>query len=318
MRRVAELILQRLALGILMLFLVSVLIFAGTEILPGDVASAILGQEATPEALEAIRTSLHLHDPAIVRYWRWLSAFLEGDLGKSLASGQPVVDQIIFRLKNTLFLGSLTACLAVPLALVFGVVAAIYQNRPFDRVITVISLSFISFPEFFIGYMLILVFAVHLGWFPSLSMVSPRMDLLTRVYAVALPVVTLTLAVVAHMLRMTRTSIIGVMSHPYIEMAFLNGASMARVVVQHALPNAIGPIVSVIALNLAYLVVGVIVVEVVFVYPGIGQLMVDAVSKRDVPVVQACSLVFAVIYIGLNLVADVVGVVADPRLRAPK
>ena len=318
MRRVAELILQRLALGILMLFLVSVLIFAGTEILPGDVASAILGQEATPEALEAIRASLHLHDPAIVRYWRWLSAFLEGDLGKSLASGQPVVDQIIFRLKNTLFLGSLTACLAVPFALVFGVVAAIYQNRPFDRVITVISLSFISFPEFFIGYMLILVFAVHLGWFPSLSMVSPRMDLLTRVYAVALPVVTLTLAVVAHMLRMTRTSIIGVMSHPYIEMAFLNGASMARVVVQHALPNAIGPIVSVIALNLAYLVVGVIVVEVVFVYPGIGQLMVDAVSKRDVPVVQACSLVFATIYIGLNLVADVVGVVADPRLRAPK
>jgi len=318
MRRVAELILQRLALGILMLFLVSVLIFAGTEILPGDVASAILGQEATPEALEAIRASLHLHDPAIVRYWRWLSAFLEGDLGKSLASGQPVVDQIIFRLKNTLFLGSLTACLAVPLALVFGVVAAIYQNRPFDRVITVVSLSFISLPEFFIGYVLILVFAVHLGWFPSLSMVSPRMDLLTRVYAVALPVVTLTLAVVAHMLRMTRTSIIGVMSHPYIEMAFLNGASMARVVVQHALPNAIGPIVSVIALNLAYLVVGVIVVEVVFVYPGIGQLMVDAVSKRDVPVVQACSLVFATIYIGLNLVADVVGVVADPRLRAPK
>jgi peptide/nickel transport system permease protein len=318
MRRVAELILQRFALGILMLFLVSVLIFAGTEILPGDVASAILGQEATPEALEAIRSSLHLHDPAIVRYWRWLSAFLEGDLGRSLASGQPVVEQITFRLKNTLFLGSLTACLAVPLALVFGIVAAIYQNRPFDRVITVVSLSFISFPEFFIGYVLILVFAVHLGWFPSLSMVSPRMDLLTRAYAVTLPVVTLTLAVLAHMLRMTRTSIIGVMSHPYIEMAFLNGASMARVVVQHALPNAIGPIVSVIALNLAYLVVGVIVVEVVFVYPGIGQLMVDAVSKRDVPVVQACSLVFAMIYIGLNLVADIVGVVADPRLRAPK
>jgi peptide/nickel transport system permease protein len=318
MQLLAKLILQRVLLGILMLFLVSVLIFAGTEILPGDVASAVLGNEATPEALEAMRASLHLHDPAIVRYGRWLGSFLQGDLGNSLVSGQPVTDQVIFRLKNTFFLGSLTACVAVPLALIFGILAAIHQNKTFDRIVTIVTLSFISFPEFFTGYVLILIFAVYLGWFPSLSMVSAEIALPARIYAVVLPVVTLTFTVLAHMLRMTRTSIIAVMSQPYIEMAFLNGASAARVVVQHALPNAIGPIVNVIALNLAYLVVGVIVVEVVFVYPGIGQLMVDAVSKRDVPVVQACALLFATIYIGLNLFADVVGVLADPRLRAPK
>jgi len=318
MQLLAKLILQRVLLGILMLFLVSALIFAGTEILPGDVASAVLGNEATPEALEAMRVSLHLYDPAIARYGRWLGSFLHGDLGNSLVSGQPAADQIIFRLKNTLFLGSLTACVAVPLALIFGILAAIYQNRAFDRIVSIVTLSFISFPEFFIGYVLILIFAVYLGWFPSLSTVSAEIALPARIYAVVLPVVTLTFTVLAHMLRMTRTSIIAVMSQPYIEMAFLNGASAARVVVQHALPNAIAPIVNVIALNLAYLVVGVIVVEVVFVYPGIGQLMVDAVSKRDVPVVQACALLFATIYIGLNLFADVVGVLADPRLRAPK
>jgi peptide/nickel transport system permease protein len=318
MRRLVELVLQRIILGILMLFVVSALIFAGTEILPGDVATAILGNQATPDALEAIRVSLQLHDPAIVRYARWLSAFLGGDLGHSLVNGRPVSEQITFRLKNTLFLGSLTACVAVPLALIFGVLAAIYQNKAFDRIITTVTLSFISFPEFFIGYVLILVFAVHLGWFPSLSMVSAEMALPTRIHSVILPVATLTFTVLAHMLRMTRTSIIGVMSHPYIEMAFLNGASATRVVLQHALPNAIAPIVNVVALNLAYLVVGVIVVEVVFVYPGIGQLMVDAVSKRDVPLVQACGLLFGAIYIGLNLVADVIGILADPRLRAPK
>jgi len=318
MQLLAKLILPRVLLGILMLFLVSALIFAGTEILPGDVASAVLGNEATPEALEAIRVSLNLHDPAIVRYWRWLGSFLQADLGNSLVNGRPVAEQIIFRLKNTLFLGSLTACVAVPLALIFGILAAIHQNKAFDRIVTIVTLIFISFPEFFIGYVLILTFAVYLGWFPSLSMVSAEIALPARIYVVVLPVITLTFTVLAHMVRMTRTSIIAVMSQPYIEMAFLNGASAARVVVQHALPNAIAPIVNVIALNLAYLVVGVIVVEVVFVYPGIGQLMVDAVSRRDVPVVQACALLFATIYIGLNLFADVVGVLADPRLRAPK
>jgi peptide/nickel transport system permease protein len=312
------LIAQRIGLGVLTLFLVSALIFAGTEILPGDVASAILGNQATPEALEAIRQSLHLHDPAIIRYWRWLYAFLHGDLGKSLTNDRPVIDQIIVRLRNTLFLASIAAIIAVPLAVTFGVMSAIYHNRLFDRLMSVVTLSFISFPEFFIGYIMILVFAVHLGWFPSLATVSAEMALPMRIYTIILPVVTLTFSVLAHMLRMTRTSIIGMMSHPYIEMAFLNGNSPTRAVIRHALPNAVGPISAVIALNLAYLMVGAIVVEVVFVYPGIGQLMIDAVSKRDVPVVQACGLIFGTTYIGLNLIADVIGVLADPRLRAPK
>jgi peptide/nickel transport system permease protein len=314
----SRLILRNLALGVLTLLVVSALIFAGTEILPGDVATAILGNQATPDALEAIRTSLHLHDPPITRYWRWLSDFLHGDIGISLANRQPVFAQVTYRLNNTLFLGALTALFAVPLSLVFGILSAIYQDRAFDRIFTAVTLTFISFPEFFIGYILILVLAVQLGWFPSLATVSDGMTFGQRVHTVGLPVITLTISVLAHMARMTRTTIIGVMSEPYIEMAYLNGASRTRVVVQHALPNAIGPIVTVIALNLAYLVVGVVVVEVVFAYPGLGQLMVDAVSSRDVPVVQACGLLFGAVYIGLNLLADVVSVAADPRLRKPK
>lgn len=312
-----KLVLQNLAIGVLTLFLVSALIFAGTEILPGDVATAILGNQATPEAVEAIRRSLKLHDPAIERYWRWLTAFLQGDMGNSLANGRPVFEQISFRLKNTLFLSTLTALLAVPLAVIFGILSAIYQNKAFDRIFAIVTLSFISFPEFFIAYILILVFAVQLGWFPSLAAMTNEIALWQRVYVLTLPIITLTISVLAHMSRMTRTAIIGVLSEPYIEMAYLSGASPTRVIVQHALPNAIGPIATVIALNLAYLIVGVIVVEVVFAYPGIGQLMVDAVSARDVPVVQACGLLFGAIYISLNRVADILGILADPRLRAP-
>ncbi len=313
-----RLVLQRSALGILTLFAVSILIFASTEILPGDVASAILGHDATPESLEAIRTALHLHDPAIVRFWRWLAAVLQGDLGNSLANGKPVLGQVAVRLKNTLFLGGLTALIAVPLSLALGILSAIYQNRLFDRIVGIAASALISFPEFFVGYILVLVLAVKLGWFSSLSMVFPEMPLGQRMLALALPVLALTCTVLAHMLRMTRTAIIGVMASPYIEMAFLNGASPARAVVWHALPNAVAPILTVIALNLAYLVAGVIVIEVVFVYPGIGQLMVDAVAKRDVPVVQACGLVFGTVYIGLNILADVLSVIADPRLRTPR
>lgn len=309
------LIAQRIGLGLLTLLVVSILVFAGTEILPGDVATAVLGQSATPEAVEAIRRTLGLHDPAIVRYWHWLTGVLQGDLGVSLASGQPIASQIGLRLQNTFFLAGVTAIVAVPLSVLLGVVSAIAQGRAVDRAINVVTISAISFPQFFVGYVLIIVFAVHLRWLPSLASISPSMDLGERLRTVALPAATLTLGIVAHMLRMTRAAIIGVMSHSFIEMAVLKGIARWRIVAQHALPNALAPIINVIALNLAYLIVGVVVVEVVFVYPGVGRLLVDAVSKRDVPMVQACGLIFAATYVLLNLVADILAILVNPRLR---
>jgi peptide/nickel transport system permease protein len=309
---------QRVAFGILTLMLVSVLIFAGTEILPGDVATAILGNQATPETLDAIRRSLHLYDPASVRYWRWFIALAHGDLGTSLTNGMPVWELLGFRLRNTLFLAGLTASMAVPLALILGIIATIRQNRAADRIITIATLTFISFPEFFFAYIFILAFAVKLGWFPSFASVQNDMGFFQRVYIVLLPAFALTVSMLAHVTRMTRAALIAEMSRPYIEMAFLNGNNPTRVVTRFALPNALGAISNVVALNLAYLVVSVIVVEVVFVYPGIGQLMVDSVSNRDVPVIQACGLVFAAVYVSLNLLADMVGILTNPRLRTPR
>jgi peptide/nickel transport system permease protein len=306
---------QRIALGLLTVFLVSILIFAGTEILPGDVATAVLGQSATPDAVEAIRRSLGLHDPAAVRYLNWLRAFSTGDVGTSLTTGRPVGPDLWIRLKNTFFLAGTAAAIAVPLALFLGITTAIFRDSLYDRLANILGLAAISLPEFFVGYLLILLLSVQLGWLPSLAMVTPEMSLGERFEVIALPAITLVLAVLAYIMRMTRTAVLDVMSHPYIEMAVLKGVPPWRLVLQHALPNALAPIIQVIAFNLAYLVVGVVLVEVVFVYPGIGQYLVDAVSKRDVTVVQACGLVFGVTYVGLNVIADILVILVNPRLR---
>jgi peptide/nickel transport system permease protein len=315
---VLRLIAQRIALGALTLLVVSALIFAGTEILPGDVATAILGQSATPEAVEAIRRALGLHDPAILRYCHWLASILHGDLGTSLTNGRSVFQELTLRLNNTLFLACVAGGTAIPLAILLGILTAINQNGVFDGLVNVLSLSAISLPQFFTGYLLIAIVAVHLGWLPSLSLISPEMGLLEKFRVIALPAITLAMSVLAHVMRMTRATIIGVMSRPFIEMAVLKGIPRWRVVVQHALPNALAPIINVVAINLSYLVAGVIVTEVVFVYPGIGQLMVDTVSQRDVPVVQACGLIFAATYIILNLTADLLAILSNPLLRVPR
>ncbi len=312
------LIVRRLALGLLTLIVVSVIIFAGTEILPGDVAAAILGQAATEENLAAIRASLGLDRPAYIRYFEWLGNFLQGDLGSSLSNRRPIAEQVFERFGNTLTLAGLAAIIAVPFAITLGLIAAIKQGTAFDKSISVSTLMIISVPEFFVGYVLILFVAVKLGWLPSLSNINDRMDFGELLAALILPAITLTLVVLAHMMRMTRAAVISVMNSPYIEMAHLKGIKNWRVVVQHALPNALSPIINVVVLNLAYLVVGVVVVEVVFTYPGMGQYMVDAVSKRDVPIVQACGLIFAMTYVGLNLTADILSILANPRLRHPK
>jgi peptide/nickel transport system permease protein len=318
MSGIFKLVSQRLALGLLLLLAVSVLIFTGTQILPGDLAQNILGQSATPEALENMRAELGLNDPAYVRYFGWLGGILQGDLGTALSNGQAIGPQIGKRLGNTLFLASSAAFVAVPLAIFLGLVAVRYRNRWPDKLISGLTLASISLPEFFIGYVLIYFVAVKLRWFPSVATVYDSMSFFEKLNAIALPVTVLTLVVLAHMMRMTRAAILNVMQSAYIETAELKGLSAFNVIFRHAFPNAVSPIVNVVMLNLAYLVVGVVVVEVIFVYPGMGQYLVDHVSKRDVPVVQACGLIFAAVYIGLNLVADVVAIVSNPRLRHPK
>lgn len=313
-----RIIISRLALGVLTLLAVSVLIFAATEILPGDVASAVLGQGATPETLAVFRKELGLDRPASMRYLEWFYGALQGDLGISMTNKRAIADEVAPRFMNTMFLALFAAAIAVPLSVGLGILSAINEGKLVDRVANVLSLMTISVPEFFIAYLLILVFSVQLDWLPSLATVYPEMGLADRLYATALPAVTLTLLVAAHMLRMTRASVLSVMSQPYIEMAFLKGLHRTRVVISHALPNAAAPIIAVVALNLAYLIVGVVVIEVVFVYPGVGQLMVDAVSKRDLPVVQACGLIFAGAFVLLNTAADIFAILVNPRLRRPR
>jgi peptide/nickel transport system permease protein len=315
---VLNLVLQRLGLGVLTLFAASVLIFIGTEILPGDLASAILQNSATPESLAKLRSDLGLDQPAYVRFFEWLFGALRGDFGHSLANGRDVLTEIAPRFANTMFLAAYAAVVAVPLAIGLGLLAAIRQGGVFDRLVNLFTLMTISVPEYFLAYLLIKYVAVNLGWFPSLANVTPDTSFTDRLYYAFLPMLTLVLVIVAHMMRMTRASVLSVMASPYIEMAVLKGLRKSRIVVRHALPNALAPIISVVALNLAYLIVGVVVVETVFVYPGLGQLMVDETSKHDVPVVQACGLIFAATFILLNMTADILAILSNPRLRQPR
>jgi len=305
---------------------VSVIIFSSIELLPGDFGQAILGQSATEETVAAFRQELGLDRPAYVRYFEWVGGAIQGDLGTSFSGrnvsgtdrSRAVVDLIAPRLWNTLFLAGLTAAIAVPIALFLGITTALYRNSVYDRSINTATLTTISFPEFFVAYILILLLSSLYPVFPSLANVDDTTPLAERIYRTALPALTLTLVIVAHMMRMTRAAIINLLASPYIQMARLSGASQTEVILKHALPNAWAPIATVIAFNLAYLVVGVVVVEVVFVYPGVGQLMVDAVTSRDIPVVQGCALIFAMTYILLNLIADIIGIVTNPRLLHPK
>ena len=319
--------LERLGLGLATLFVVSVIIFSAIEMLPGDFGQAVLGQSATQETIAAFRRELGLDQPAYLRYLHWVGNAVQGDLGTSFsgrnagssgAGSRSVVDLIAPRFWNTLFLASITAVIAVPISLLLGITTALYRNSIYDRSVNTATLTTISFPEFFVAYILILVLGSLWPIFPSLANVNQSTPLGERLFRTVLPAMTLTLVIIAHMMRMTRAAIINLLASPYIQMARLSGASRTEVIVKHALPNAWAPIATVIAFNLAYLVVGVVVVEVVFVYPGIGQLMVDAVTARDIPVVQGCALIFAMTYIILNLIADIIGIITNPRLLHPK
>ncbi|RWP81957.1 ABC transporter permease [Mesorhizobium sp.] len=348
MNPVVRTVLQRLGLGLITLFIVTIIIFSAIAMLPGDFAMAMLGQSATPETVAAFQREIGIDRPPVERYFAWVGQIVQGDFGSSFASRtgyrRTVAEIIAPRLYNTMFLAVMTALIAVPLALGLGILAALYRNSWFDRVVNTVTLTTISFPEFFVAYMLAYLIisrdtfigtefaqslpewlAASINWvlnlvpkFPTLANISDRTPFWEHVWRAALPSITLTLVIVAHMMRMTRVAIINMLASPYIDMARLKGMSPMAIVLRHALPNAWAPIVTVIAFNLAYLIVGVVVVEVVFVYPGIGQLMVDAVKSRDVPVVQACALIFAATYILLNLTADIISIATNPRLLHPR
>ncbi len=332
MLSILMIIIKRLGLGALTLFMVSVIIFAAVNLLPGDFAQAILGQSATPEAIAAIRHDLGLDNPPIQRYFIWLFGVIQGDFGRSFADATfsdfagsatggeigTVADKLSARFGNTIFLASVAAIVAVPLSIFIGVLAALYRNSIFDRVANVSTLASISSPEFFLAYILILLLAVINPFFPSISNINDDLDLFEKLQRTMLPALTLILVVAAHMMRMTRAAIINLLAYPFIEMARLKGLSPFRIILFHALPNALAPIINVVAINLAFLITGVVVVEVVFVYPGVGQLFVDSVKTRDVPVVQACCLIFATAYVLLNLTADIMSIISNPRLRHPR
>jgi len=316
----ARLLIRRILLGIVVTWVVSMMIFAATELLPGDVCHAVLGQGATEKSLESCRERLQLNQPMHTRYLQWLGRLATGELGTSLANDLQISDQIGARAWNTVRLAALTALIAVPLAVLLGLIAAIRADSSVDRGISIGTLCFISVPEFFTGVLLVYILAVQLRWMPAVANYRDltRGDFLEVIEALALPIATLTFAVLAHMTRMTRTAVLNVMSSPYIEQAILKGASRSRVIIRHALPNAVAPIVNVIALNLAYLVSGVVVVEAIFRIPGLGTLMVESVIYRDIPTVQAIGMLFCVTYVGFNLIADVMAIIANPRLRHPR
>ena len=317
-------VLRRTAVGILTMLLVSILIFFGTSVLPGDVANIILGQMATPESLAELRAKLGLDQPAYIRYFMWLGDMATGDLGISKAGagaatiGTPISDLIAPRVTNTLRMTAIVAVIAIPLSLSLGLLAAMYPGSRLDRAITFTTLGLISVPEFLVATFLVLVLAVHLDLLPATAYISGRETGLKLVKALALPTLTLVIVASSQIMRMTRATVLNVLRSPYIEMAILKGVPRKRIILRHALFNAIGPIVNVIALNLAYLVSGVVIVETVFSYPGLAKLMVDAVQVRDLPLVQACAMIFCATYILLIFIADMASILSNPRLRHPK
>ncbi len=315
---ITEILARRLLIGVATLLFVSVLVFIGTEILPGDVANAILGRGATPELIAQVRDRLGLDEPLLTRYWVWLTRTLIGDLGISLANGTDIGTEIAARGINTIILSVSTAVIAVPLAVTLGLWAATRPGGLVDRVISSVSLTLISFPDFLVAVALVTIFAVKLGWLPAIASIRPSYDFWDWVRVLILPVTALTFTILAHMVRMTRSAVLNVLSSPAIEMAILKGVPRRRLLVRHALPNAFGPIINVIALNLAYLVSGVVVIETLFNFPGLGRFMVEAVTNRDVPIVQACAMIFCSVYVVLNLTADILAIIVNPRVRYPK
>ncbi|GAB3119562.1 ABC transporter permease [Novispirillum itersonii] len=314
-KQVLSLIGGRLAIALITLLIVSSAVFFATALLPGDTAAILLGQAATPEAVAGLRKAMHLDDPALLRYGRWLIGLFTGDFGASYANGRPILDLIGGRFINTLKLAGVTTLFAVPLALFLGITSAMLRGTLYDRVVTLCTIGLISIPEFMVATTAVLVFSVTLGWLPALAYANDVKSFGELLRVFAMPVITLTFVVSAQMIRMTRAAVVETLNTPYAEMALLKGASRPRIVLRHALPNALGPIANAMALSLSYLLGGVIIVETIFNYPGVAKLMVDAVATRDLPLIQTCAMIFCLGFLILTTLADIVAILANPRLR---
>jgi len=310
------LIARRAGAGILTLLIVSAVVFFITSLLPGDAAQMILGQNATPETVTALRAQLGLDQPLLLRYFSWLGGMLQGDFGTSFASHLPVMQLVAQRIPATFELAAITTLICVPLALLIGITAAMTRGSMLDRVLVIGTMATVAVPEFLVATVAVLIFAVKLHWVSAMSFGSPNMDLVSYLKAYALPVLTLCCVLVAQMARMTRAAIINQLDSPYLEMALLKGVSPLRAVLRHALPNAVGPIANAISLSLSYLFGGVIIIETIFSYPGLASQLVDAVSNRDLPVVQFCVMLFAGCYLLLLLLADVLTIAFNPKWRS--
>jgi len=315
MSTVVGLLLRRVGISVLTLLLVSAVVFLITSLLPGDPAQEMLGQAATPEVVEALREKLGLNQPAHLRYLNWLLSLLSGDPGVSLANNMPVAELVADRLPRSLMLAGITTVVAVPFALSVGITAAMYHGRRADSIISTAVMFVVAVPEFLVATVAVLVFAVELGWLSAVSYAPQNPTLPQFLATYALPVLTLSLVLVGQMARMTRAALIEQLLQPYIEMAVLKGASPARVILRHALPNAVGPIANAVALSLSYLMGGVVIIEVIFNYPGIASLMVDSVTNRDFPLLQACAMLFCTGYLILVLMADTAAILSNPKLR---
>jgi peptide/nickel transport system permease protein len=311
-----KLVLRRLGLGLLTLWLVSLVVFAAVLALPGDAATAILGKEATPDRVAALRDQLHLNDSVISQYFQWLGGLLTGDLGTSAATQEPVSDLLSARVGNSVFLVLVASLVAIPLSLLIGVWTAMRRDRVADHVTSTATLVLAALPEFVIGIALILLFATSVFHvLPAVSLLPPGTHAWEDPDVVVLPAATLVLAVTPYISRIMRGSMVEVLESEYVTMARLKGLPERTVIWRHAVPNAIVPAIQVTALQLAWMAGGVVVVEFVFQYPGIGAALVDAVALRDMPVVQTVTMLAAGIYVGLNLLADIATILVTPKLR---
>lgn len=307
---------KRVASALLTLLLVSAVIFTVSGLLPGDAAQETLGQSATPEQIAALRHEMGLDRPALTRYAHWLAGIVSGDPGTSLVANMPVREIVAQRLPNSLMLAGFTALISVPLALAIGIASAVNRGGKLDRGLNIMTLSMVALPEFLVATLGVLVFSVKLLWLPSIALVSESSTWGDVIRSCALPVLTLTVVVTAQMARMTRAAVADQLDRPYVEMARLKGVRFSRVVLVHVMPNALGPIVNAVALSLSYLMGGAVIVETIFNFPGLASLMVNAVTSRDMPLLQACAMIFCAIYLLLVLIADMVAIMANPRLRA--
>jgi peptide/nickel transport system permease protein len=311
-----KIILRRLGLGILTLFLVSVLVFAATQALPGDTARAILGRDASPERLKEVRARLGLDQPATTQYVKWLGHIVRGDLGDSLVASQPVTSLLKGRVMNSAALVLVAALVSIPISILLGSLSGLLRDKWFDSATSLGSLALAALPEFVIGILLIMLLATQVFHvFPAVSRVNPSESIWSQMDMLILPALTLILAVAPYIIRILRASMIEVLESEYVQMARLKGMPESIVLRRHALPNAVIPAIQVIALNMAWLAGGVVVVEYLFNYPGIGSGLVDAVANRDVPMIQAIVLLIASLYVGFNLIADILTILVSPRLR---